>query len=315
MKHSPKLLEVIRVLRQSQGWHVPDRFGDQIALLGDDGWHDDLPAEEIANMPVVSNSCEVWRSALQETIAVHEQRAPVALPHTGSPSTRSVAATRINATEAETRAGVVSFREAHLPEGLLDLDQQKGWVMAWGGVLHPRPLQPLVYWQEGPGGEGTQFAGATEGTTTELLQLVASLTSEYWWAPSDATTFVICGTTPSVDAWTATFRYNELHPATSRLTFEVDPTLAVDEVTKAFITSRTQLLSGTRTRSLAEESLDLAVLFAETPDLSWEERRQLWNRSADETTRRDDVRAFSQATRRAVSSLMQPSLLTRKDST
>lgn len=307
--------ETIRLLRASQGWPVPDYFWDLVTHQEYDEPYDPRSAAEIADHEDVKALCRIVRNCIEEAGNAPAPRTSPTSPtdaRTISTNARTEAISRVLAAKAAAMPEVIEFRANHLPEDLLQPQQQAVWLrrrgLKWG---YRQESEPTISWNQPDHRSPRQRQGAFSGLVlSELCELSGQLSDWYGWSPYASTTFVLCGLCPQIPAWNTTFHLRGPYSAVSRLTLELDPTLTVDQVADIYRKTRAQHLPGVRTRELGQESLDHAVFYAETPGLSWSQRHFEWKKQYPAKSHEASTKNFSRDCRRALTNLLSPRIIT-----
>jgi hypothetical protein len=155
-----------------------------------------------------------------------------------------------------------------------------------------------------PGDDWVRRVAVTaDGALDRLRALAEALAKAYGWTPAQASIFVLCGVTPFiVTVWITRSSAKTRHHAdlvwARRITLDVDPAAAPQEVLDAFQHARQQQ-GLAQLRALTLKHLRLAAFAgAEHADKPWAERLRLWNTSFPEwhyveqsNFRRDAIRA------------------------
>lgn len=233
------------------------------------------------------------------------------------------------ANEADGDSQVRGFRRAHLPHGLVDLDEVHRWVETRSAakptiygtgevprrdmpdVRRGRPIAVVVgdvHWKtvkyplDGWVGERS----TTRGTPLDELRLLTErLADTYPWQPAQATAFVLSGATPVAQVLTT----GSPSPAKSRATVTItaDLDLPVEAVAAAYLRARVAA-KGAKPRLPSAKGVELVIHAEERPGASVHALRQSWNREhaddLDDAGRSyqyggDDIAPFRQALRDA----------------
>jgi len=232
---------------------------------------------------------------------------------------RRYALSRLYAMEAEDRPDVRQFRARHLGGNTLKWEDIDGWIRTEAEAEGPCSQYVEVALPEGATVKGTLGALRAEsdvplrdlhveggvraeflryavpgkdrvrvvpvragGVLDELRRLAEGLTRSYSWTSDQATVFVLAGGTPYMVGIRAKTQVQTEHPAASKITLEIDPVVAPQEVLKTYSLLRQKVLKGTY-RPLSAKHLQLALFAAERrPDVTWAKIMQEWNETHPE---------------------------------
>ena len=155
-----------------------------------------------------------------------------------------------------------------------------------------------------PGDQWVHKIAVNRDSALDSLRILSdSLSKSYGWQPAQATVFVVTDTVAYIDPIRAIGPSEQIRNRidmgwTRRITLDIDPTLTPDEVAAAY--QRVRKANGlSRLRQMSPKHLQLASFTgADHPEISWQERFDLWNRlhpawkySAASNFRRDAIRA------------------------
>ncbi len=209
--------------------------------------------------------------------------------------------------EAATEPDVVAFRERELTNRLLRLDEVTDWVskqaakdeVSDGERRHAVTLEYLGVdpWPlRQPTIEG--------GVLDTLCSLSSMLTHVYGWQRCQASTFVLTGLPPMVDAIRSQTVGGIPLSCTTRIVLEVDPAVTASDVMKHYSLVRDRLAAG-RFRPISERDLELAEFVAEHPDQDRPHLMRLWNNQFPRWSY-DDEGTFHHDAVRARRSILDP---------
>ncbi|WP_433261585.1 hypothetical protein ACQPZF_27225 [Actinosynnema sp. CS-041913] len=205
-----------------------------------------------------------------------------------------------------------AFRAAHLPDGVIGLDQVEEWISLRAqeqpGDLRQARVQVPAGWQPDeplPSTSASLFVDRLEyvvpgydrvrwivvvpgGVLGWLRRLSVGLATAHGWEPAQATTWVLTGVTPLVGLIRVTEARENIRDSwwmawSERITLDVHPAAMPEEVAEAYRAARKRFdairTEGEyRARSQAIPQLALARFVARRrPGCTWDEIRMLWN--------------------------------------
>jgi hypothetical protein len=130
-----------------------------------------------------------------------------------------------------------------------------------------------------PGGNDVRRVPVRARTVLDRLRLASlTLAKHYSWTEPQATLFLLTGITPLIRSVRATILENPAAPALSRITLEIDPSVAPRELAEMYATVRAQFISG-RHRDLGEKHTELALqkMSGAAQAGTWASRMAAWN--------------------------------------
>lgn len=245
------------------------------------------------------------------------------------------ARTLLAARSADSDPRVSTWRQQHLPEGVLRVEQLPEWISEQVSTAGPTTTYVTVQvpadWQPGQPidtagqrvgvstrplpyvpdavlrgdryvGGNTHYAPTVAGSALDQLrELGASLAAEQGWAVATATTYVLTGIAPQPDLLSvgAQVRLSRRGGIRQRITINADPDVPPDVVAAAFRAERTKL-RGPRARLPQPRMSRLAAFAAQYQDqaVTLGQLRYWWNTEHPDDTY-SDLRAFRQALRDA----------------
>lgn len=242
------------------------------------------------------------RSAMRSPISVAPGRSPRTLPARQMISEPSIERSEVTswaiARRAEEDADVRIFRERHLAEGVVPLDDVARWIDQNASVGGASETVVIEYIDAA--GRGRRSVAATSAAAA-LRDLGLELATRYDWTDEQASTFILTGLAPRVPLIRSHVRHGSMFAATTRVVLDVDPGLAGREVWKRY--RRMQRgLGASRFRKPDAKALTLA-LFAMRPGEGgsvsrWNEEHPQW--------RYADPREFDRESRLALRRLLEP---------
>ena len=218
------------------------------------------------------------------------------------------------AEDAASDPAVISFRERHLPSGLITPDEAgtfisnksaddgepttylkvplpDGHELTWDGpdVYAEPPLTlskatsatgytvDLLHYPQLDDAAVSKIAVRRGGILDGLRLLSESLSGRYAWQKAQATAFVLTGVPPLLSSLRGGAYLRSSQPISSRITMEIDPTLTPEEVVQGYKKLRDRWIKG-RYRSMSEKHLRLAEFYGGDKDISWSALMTEWNR-------------------------------------
>ena len=221
----------------------------------------------------------------------------------------------LTARQAAAEESVITFRQQHLSEGLLEREEVVEWITTQASVDGPASRYLKIPIPDGyvpvrcdgriftePGLTISDTTSATQiemvllsyaspddqwvrripvrhGGTLDGLRVVSnSLARRYSWQEAQATNFVLTGISPSLSSSQGGIRMVLNQPISSRITMEIDPTLTPGEVAQRYKNLRAPLV-GARFRSMSEKHLRLAKFYGghKPEDTTWTTLMNRWN--------------------------------------
>ena len=172
----------------------------------------------------------------------------------------------------------------------------------------PKPWRTLSLPKELQVGGTYVLKIAQGGALSRLKKAAEELVKTGYWTEPMAVRFLLCDLPPVISPVKFKVTYS-WHPDRNRIVLDIDRNATVAEVVQAFKLARRMTPTGElvaryrRSRPLSEKHLQLAVFLANTPELTWENRMQQWNKMWEETHpsrlyqdlrefRRDSVNAY-----------------------
>jgi hypothetical protein len=257
---------------------------------------------------------------LEEKYKVTAQSPPHLLGPTSPPSDSRIRRIRLEilsdllAEDAGSDPMVISFRERHLPSGLITTDEvgkfisnksaddgepttylkvplPDGHELTWDGPdVYAEPsltlskatpatgyTVDLLHYSQPGDVAVTKIAVRRGGILDGLRQLSESLSGRYAWQKPQATVFVLTGVPPLLSSLRGGARLRPSQPISSRITMEIDPTLTPKEVVEGYKKLRDRWIKG-RYRSMSEKHLRLAEFYKGSRDMTWYALMTEWNR-------------------------------------
>jgi len=230
------------------------------------------------------------------------------------------------AADADRDPQTAAFRNVHLPDGLIHLDQVDTWITQRSQEQPEETRQARVRvpagWQSdeplpSTGAEvfveqlhyvvpGQAYVRkvvvAPGGVLASLRRLAAGLAVAHGWEPAQAATWVLTGVTPlvgliRVTEGRETIRNTWWMAWSERITLDVHAAATPDEVAEAYRAARLHHdLARTdgrhRVRSQSIPHLVLARFVARREG-TWEEKRVAWNTWIAEQTEYDDLKRYN----------------------
>lgn len=204
------------------------------------------------------------------------------------------------ANEAAIEPDVLAFRERELANRLLTLDEVTDWVSK-------QEAEDAVNDGEGRRADTLEYLGVdpwplrqptVEGGVLDTLCSVSSMLSRvYGWQRCQASTFVLTGLPPMMDAIRSQTVGGVPLSCTTRIVLDVDPAVTPSELMKHYSRVRDRLGAG-RSHAIDERHLKLAEFVAQHPDHDqthvmrmWNTRFPRWSYDDEGTFHHDAVRA------------------------
>jgi hypothetical protein len=132
------------------------------------------------------------------------------------------------------------FRQNHLPDGLLRVNQIEEWLAAHGyDVYSDLGLSTKdrysAFLDLGLSGDPLKrFEGLPSGSEVDELQFVVLfLSGQFGWLPAQTTAFVLTGMAPTLNAIRFGWAQGRV-PAAYRITLVVDPTVSPEDLAEAY---------------------------------------------------------------------------------
>jgi hypothetical protein len=211
------------------------------------------------------------------------------------------------ANEAATEPTVVAFREDQLANRLLRLDEVRDWVTT-------QDAKDAAEADERRRGDTLEYLGVdpwplrqltVEGGELDALRSVSStLAGVYGWQRCQASTFVLTGLPPMIDAIRSQTVGGIPWSSTTRIVLEIDPAVTAADVMKHYSHVRDHL-APSGFRAIEERHLRLAEFVAEHPDLDQDQMMRVWNDRFPSWPYHDEG-AFYRDAVRARRSILQP---------
>lgn len=257
---------------------LPDLTTAEWQRLADEGWIADAA---IADLPVAGlvGLVKDWRRSAGPSMNGASR------PERGLTGAHRAAVSVIHAHEASLDAGVVAFRQAHLPDGLLTAESMADWiearteepsqwlVLAPDGTVETYMKRLLHYQLPGDTCQWRHAWTTHRGTLEALRALSERLAGSWRWKPAQAVSFVLCGATPIVPSMQISVR--RAMPTGSRITLEIDPTQDPEVVKNVF--RRVRLEEFGPQRRISEKHARMAEFAIDHPSGTWWERLTAWN--------------------------------------
>ena len=253
----------------------------------------------------------------------------------------------LTARQAATEKSVVTFRQQHLTEGLLERQEVVEWITRQATEDDPasRYLRvPIPDGYEPVRRSGRIFAeppltisdaiSATQvemellsyaspddqwvrripvhhGGTLDRLRVVSkALAHRFTWKEAQASMFVLTGMNPLLSSLRGGISMAFSQPISSRITMEIDPTLTPEEVAEQYKKLRSPLI-GARYRSMSQKHLRLAEFYGghKPEGTTWNALMDNWNHSPDRHWRYNRFETFARDCKQAWKRLMGRDLL------
>lgn len=257
----------------------------------------------------------------------------------------------LTARQAAAEKSVITFRQQHLSEGLLEREEVVDWITKQasldgpasrylripipdgyvpvrcdGRILTEPPLtvsdttsatqieiEVLSY--ASPDDQWVRRIPVRHGGTLDGLRVVSnSLARRYSWQEAQATNFVLTGISPSLSSSRGGIRMVLNQPISSRITMEIDPTLTPGEVAQRYRNLRAPLI-GSRFRSMSEKHLRLAKFYGghKEEGTTWATLMTRWNHGEGRDWRYSRFETFARDCKQAWERLMGRDLLKYPD--
>lgn len=239
---------------------------------------------------------------------------PIAASRVGAPGDRGWALSHLVAAHAGTDRDVVTFREKHLPGGLVPWSELSDWIHAKAreetttvdvtltlprdALRHSRgvidieriPAPPPVTSVKvrsldyaGPDDEGvSRIAVSAGGVLDAARALGTKLADSFGWRPVQATAFLLSDVVPLIPSVRRTVSGFKIRHGIDlvwarRITLDIDPAAEEEQVVAAYRQARREMGLGRR-GTLSPKHTRLAVFaLVEHAELSWRSRFEAWN--------------------------------------
>ncbi len=177
----------------------------------------------------------------------------------------------ILAQKAHQEPGVKTFREKHLPDGLLEAQDVGPWIENIAKTERPFGLEnvtaienPVLEYESTDHPVPMGRAISTDGALFELLGLCEWLSFAYRWQPAQACKFVLTGSTPLQPAIQTEGEMNTHLPFISTINLKIHPAMSEKEVAKAYANARFEFFeSEVRSRRLSTKHQLLGLFYAQ----------------------------------------------------
>lgn len=227
-------------------------------------------------------------------------------------SPRELAISDLFAINAAKRKDVQRYRAAHLPDGLITVDEIEDWVLErtpnGRTPLRPARQSDVVLTVPAPGFARMSRAvvRVTNAPLAGLAKLTKTLAKYYLWSEGQAAAFVLAGATPIVRTITGSIQRVFPLQARTRITMVIDPMATPREVMDWYANVRRGLLGeGSKPKAPTAKARDLAVFVYGHPSEDWEQMRVDWNAEHPAETYQDKNR-FKRDALKALRSLLEP---------
>jgi len=253
----------------------------------------------------------------------------------------------LTARQAAAEKSVITFRQQHLSEGLLEREEVVEWITTQASVDGPAsrylkaPIpddyapvrcdgriftEPQLTISDttsatqiemdllsyaSPDDQWVRRIPVRHGGTLDGLRVVSkSLARRYSWQEAQATNFVLTGISPSLSSSRGGIRMVLNQPISSRITMEIDPTLTPREVAQRYKNLRAPLV-GARFRSMSEKHLRLAEFYGghKPEGTTWTTLMTRWNHGEGRDWRYTRFETFARDCKQAWERLMGRDLL------
>ena len=257
----------------------------------------------------------------------------------------------LTARQAAAEKSVITFRQQHLSEGLLEREEVVEWITTQASVDGPASRYLRVPIPDGyvpvrcdgrifteprltisdttsatqiemdllsyasPDDQWVRRIPVRHGGTLDGLRVVSnSLARRYSWQEAQATNFVLTGISPSLSSSLGGIRMVLNQPISSRITMEIDPTLTPREVAQRYKNLRAPLV-GARFRSMSEKHLRLAKFYGghKPEGTTWTTLMTRWNHGEGRDWRYNRFETFARDCKQAWERLMGRDLLKYPD--
>ena len=232
------------------------------------------------------------------------------ITHASTSTAKLRALGTILAIEARRDPEVQAFRREVLGGRVFTPEEAKRWLYERKAEEEqdPKPWRTLSLPKELQVGGTYVLKIAQGGALSRLKKAAEELVKTGYWTEPMAVRFLLCDLPPVISPVKFKVTYS-WHPDRNRIVLDIDRNATVAEVVQAFKLARRMTPTGElvaryrRSRPLSEKHLQLAVFLANTPELTWENRMQQWNKMWEETHpsrlyqdlrefRRDSVNAY-----------------------
>lgn len=199
----------------------------------------------------------------------------------------------ILALRANREPQVIAFRTTHLNGEFLSQDSIDSWVAQTinheGVSTAGSELVYMTEFSKVP----TSICVVEDGVLDELRELSELLAHNYGWQLEQASSFVLSNSTPHVESIQVGAEVYPNHPFRNRVTLEIDPTIAPEEVVKAYTWARGQWFE-TRSRHQSIKHQNLALFHAQHVEYAEvKEKRAIllekWNALCTSQTNLDEL--------------------------
>lgn len=257
----------------------------------------------------------------------------------------------LTARQAADEESVITFRQQHLSEGLLEREEVVEWISKQARVDGPPShylripipdgyvpvrsdgrifaepqltisdttsatqieMETLSY--ASPDDQWVRRIPVRHGGTLDRLRVVSnSLARRYSWQEAQATNFALTGISPSLSSCRGGIRLSLNQPISSRITMEIDPTLTPPEVAQRYKNLRDPLI-GARFRSMSEKHLRLAKFYGghKPEGTTWTTLMTRWNHGEGRDWKYNRFETFARDCKQAWERLMGRDLLKYPD--
>ncbi|MDW8069740.1 MAG: hypothetical protein RML46_12615 [Anaerolineae bacterium] len=256
------------------------------------------------------------------------------------PDRRTLLRARLLAQMAADLPPVRHFRCQFLPDGLLQWEEVGDWIRAqavqdgppssWVEFALPpghrleydwesrmcrivppldslplagQSLRFLAFFTPDRPGEVQFIPVAAGGVLDRLRQVSKGLADSFGWQEASATVLVLTGQIPVISPLSISTHIHYSSTTTARIEISADPEVSPDKVKQFYQEVRKKVRGGRRYHPLAGWVMDLVEFVLDTPDLTWGERFEKWNREHPEH-RYSVLQSMTNAYYRAVSKLL-----------
>ncbi len=265
----------------------------------------------------------------------------------GPRQTRLQILSDLTARQAATEIGVITFRQQHLTEGLLERGEVVEWIEVQAkedgrpsfylripvpegyelvrrdGLLITEPpltisntapaiqVETELLSYSSPDDQWVQWIPVRHGGTLDRLRMLCeSLARRFKWQQAQATTFVLTDISPLLTSMRSGIRMALSQPVSSRISMEVDPILTPQEVAERYKEIRASLI-GARYRSMSEKHMRLAEFYGgQKPEgTTWATLMGKWNEIQGQGWEYDRFEVFARDCKQAWQRLMGRDLL------
>jgi len=264
---------------------------EAIRFLNKHGILQNYQAGIITSQKAANQVAQIW----DPTPTSQSEHRSEAIANKTSESEKNLASciSEVLALRANIEPQVIAFRTTHLNGEFLSQDTIDSWVASTinheGVSTTGRELVYITEFSRVP----TSICVVEGGVLDELRELSELLAHDYGWQLEQASSFVLSNSTPHVESIQLSADVYPNHPFRNRVTLKIDPTIAPEEVVKAYIWARSQWFE-TRFRHQSIKHQNLALFHAQNVEYAEvKEKRavllQKWNTLCDSQTKPDEL--------------------------